>query len=88
MILAWGPKPKLDMFCPGLVADFGFWIWTKDRPSSKRGEVGVNCWRRTLNLKGPFPSTDRSLGLVPTALGEKTPPWLQESLRAAWELDE
>lgn len=39
-------------------------------------------------LKGIFPSQDRSLGLVPTAIGGKTPPWLQEGLRAPQELSE
>lgn len=39
-------------------------------------------------LKGIFPSKDRSLGLVPTAIGDKIPPCLQEGLRAVWELSE
>lgn len=27
MMLAWGPDPKLSMFCPGPVADFSLWTW-------------------------------------------------------------
>lgn len=69
-MLAWGPKPKPDIVLSWIGGRFQFWIWTKDKDSSKREEVEVNCWRRTLNLKGTFPS--RSLGLVPTAVGEKT----------------
>lgn len=69
-MLAWGPKPKPDIVLSWIGGRFQFWIWTKDKDSSKREEVGVNCWRRTLNLKGIFPS--KSLGLVPTAVGEKT----------------
>lgn len=67
MVLAWGPKPKPCMFCPGLVADFNFGFGPRMGPPPRE----VNCWRRTLNLKGTFPSTDRSPGLVPTAAGHK-----------------
>lgn len=44
--------------------------------------------KKNVTLKGIFYSKDTLMGLVLTAAGDKTPPWLQEGLGAAWELSE